>query len=108
MDPLPLNTIFLGHAGKPHWASTLFLIVLGRDPDLTMLALVREMTEGMREDGQIHPLVRRSKTSAGVMELLVGQVHRKEAPLGISTQLFLVLRVALGDHSVLLPRGCRM
>lgn len=108
VDPLPPNTVCLVHAGKPHWAGALFLIVLGRDPGLTMLASARGMTEGMREDGYIHPLVWRPKTSAGVMELLVGWVHIKEAPLGVGTQLFRVLRVVLGDRSVLLPRGSRM
>lgn len=51
MDPLPPNTICLVHAGKPHWANALFLIVLGRDPGLTILASARKMTEGTREDG---------------------------------------------------------
>lgn len=82
MDPLPLDAICLVHAGKPHWAGTSFLIVLGRDPALTMLASAGEMTEGMREDGQIHPLVWRPKTSAGVMELLSWLSSQKGSPAG--------------------------
>lgn len=42
------------------------------------------------------------------MELLVGLADTKEAPQGVSTQLFCVLRLVLGDHSILLPRDSRM